>query len=61
MIPKNIKTIPFQDNKGKIINLPENWTIEDLVEHGYTISMSPKEAPMEDNVYYHPIKETKQP
>lgn len=43
-----MKTIPFKDNKGRVVRLKAKATIEDLVRAGIEIKVARKGDPLPD-------------
>lgn len=46
-----MKTIPFKNNQGQIINLAAKLTINDMVKRGIKFKLEPKGKPLPDGWY----------
>ena len=52
------KKIPFEDNKGKVVEIPSNASLEDMIKkHGVIdIRIASKHEPLRDG-WFRPVKE----
>lgn len=51
MKPKRIK---FTDNKGQVVILPDNLTLNDLAVLGIRLKLEPKGSPLKDGWFCNP-------
>jgi hypothetical protein len=53
-VKRRPKLLTFKDNKGRIIKLPDNLTIEGCVKFGIVeVKLTPKGTPVPDNWFTH--------
>lgn len=53
--PKSSQLIPFKDNKGRIVKLDKNLTMDDLVKMGITLKLGPDTDPVPDGWFVNPF------